>query len=91
MSFPCLQILFLQNLKWIDRSVIKYEEEIGIRSTRGLDINHPEDVKIILSQVNYLTSPNGYKTLFLDNTFSNEEEDVYKAGCRFEEIYAFMK
>ncbi|WP_273497980.1 hypothetical protein [Peptoniphilus rhinitidis] len=48
-------------------------------------------MKIILSQVNYLTSPNGYKTLFLDNTFSNEEEDVYKAGCRFEEIYAFMK
>lgn len=78
MSFPCLQILFLQNLKWIDRSVITYEEEIGIQSTRGLDINHPEDVKIILSQVNYLTSPNSYKTLFLDNTFSNEEEIVRK-------------
>jgi len=43
-----------------------------------LDINHPEDVKIILSQVNYLTSPNSYKTLFLDNTFSNEEEIVRK-------------
>lgn len=43
-----------------------------------MDINHPEDVKIILSQVNYLTSPNSYKTLFLDNTFSNEEEIVRK-------------
>ena len=78
MSFPCLQILFLQNLKWIDCSVITHEEEIGIQSTRGLDINHPEDVKIILSQVNYLISPNSYKTLFLDNTFSNEEEIVRK-------------
>ena len=38
-----------------------------------------------------ISSPNGYKTLFLDNTFSNEEEDVYKAGSHFEEIYAFMK
>ena len=83
MSFPCLQILFLQNLKWIDRSIVTYEEEIGIRSTRGLDINHPEDVKIILSQVNYLTSPNGYKTLFLDNTSFSEEKDVYKAGSSF--------
>ena len=63
-----------------------YDEQIEILSNRGLDINNPEYAKIILSQVNYLTSPNGYKTLFLDNTFSNEEEDVYKAGCRFEEI-----
>lgn len=31
------------------------------------------------------------KLYFLDNTSSNEEADVYKAGCRFEEIYAFMK
>lgn len=64
MSFPCLEILFLQNLKWIDRSVIKYEEEIGIRSTRCLDINDPEDVKIVLAQGNYYDLINGYKTDF---------------------------
>ena len=67
-----------------------YKEQIEIRSTRGLDINHPQDLKIILSQVNYYNLTNGYKTLFLDNTSSNEEEDVYKAGSSFEEIYAFM-
>lgn len=65
-----------------------YEEQIKILSTRGLCINNPEDAKIILSQVNYYNLINGYKTLFLDNMSSIEEEDVYKDGSSFEEIYA---
>lgn len=65
-----------------------YEDQIEILSTRGLDINNPEDAKIFLSQVNYYNLINGYKTPFLDNTSSSEEEDVYKADSSFEEIYA---
>ena len=37
-------------------------------STRGLDVNNPEDAKISLSQVNYYNLFNGYKAPFLDNT-----------------------
>ena len=65
-----------------------YDEQIEILSNRGLDINNPEYAKIILSQVNYYNLINGYKTPFLDNTSSNEEEDAYKDGSSFEEIYA---
>lgn len=35
-----------------------------MRSTRCLDINDPEDVKIILAQGNYYDLINGYKTDF---------------------------
>lgn len=65
-----------------------YDEQIEILSNRGLGINNPEYAKIILSQVNYYNLINGYKTPFLDNTSSNGEEDVYKSGSSFEEIYA---
>ena len=65
-----------------------YDEQIEILSNRGLDINNPEYAKIILSQVNYYNLINGYKTPFLNNTYSNGVEDVYKAGSSFEEIYA---
>ena len=65
-----------------------YDEQIEILSNRGLDINNPEYAKIILSQVNYYNLINGYKTPFLNNTYSNGVEDVYKAGSSFEEIYS---
>ena len=64
-----------------------YKEQIEILSTRGLGINNPEDAKIILSQVNYYNLINGYKTPFLDNTSSNEKEDVYKSGSSLSLIH----
>lgn len=48
-----------------------YDEQIEILSNRDLDINNSEYAKIILSQVNYYNLINGYKALFLDNTYSN--------------------
>lgn len=65
-----------------------YDEQIEILSNRDLDINNPKYTKISLSQVNYYNLINGYKALFLDNTYSNEVEDAYKDGSSFEEIYS---
>ena len=65
-----------------------YDEQIEILSNRDLDINNPKYTKISLSQVNYYNLINGYKALFLDNTYSNVVEDAYKAGRSFEEIYS---
>ena len=68
-----------------------YDEQIEILSNRDLDINNPEYAKIILSQVNYYNLINGYKALFLDNTSSNEVEDVYKAVVVLKKFMLFMK
>lgn len=48
-------------------------------STRGLDVNNPEDAKITLSQVNYYNLIYGYKAPFLDNTLIIKQK--FKKKC----------
>lgn len=64
-----------------------YDEQIEILSSRGLNIDNPDNAKIILSQLNYYNLINGYKTPFLDLKVSTEDEDKYKDGSSFQEIF----
>lgn len=64
-----------------------YDEQIEILSSRGLNIDNPDNAKIILSQLNYYNLINGYKTPFLDLKASTEDEDKYKDGSSFQEIF----
>ena len=65
-----------------------YDEQIEIRSSRGLHIENIEQTKLILSQVNYYNLINGYKAPFLDNASCSNGEDAYIPSSSFEEIYA---
>lgn len=60
------------------------DEQISILKERGLNIADEAKAKTILSKENYYNLINGYKRLFVNDS---EENEVYKEGCSFEEIY----
>ena len=60
------------------------DEQISILKERGLNIADEVKAKTILSKENYYNLINGYKRLFINDS---EENEVYKEGCSFEEIY----
>lgn len=62
-----------------------YDEQLQKLEQRGLKCNNHKDIIKILSEENYYNIINGYKTIFLDTSFSEEK---YIANTSFEEVYA---
>lgn len=54
---------------------------------RGLLISNDNDTKRILEMENYYNLINGYKSLFLDKSYT-EMDEQYLSGTKFEEIHA---
>jgi len=62
------------------------EEQIKKLDSRGLEVSYPE-VKDILEMENYYNIINGYKELFIDETYMGTDEK-YKDGADFNELYS---
>jgi hypothetical protein len=63
-----------------------YEEQVSILESRGLLISDPAEAQRILSKVNYYKLINGYKTLFINDKVSTDEQ--YRLPATFVELYS---
>nr|DAL96898.1 MAG TPA: Abi-like protein [Caudoviricetes sp.] len=62
------------------------EEQIKKLDSRGLDVSDP-GVKDVLAMENYYNVINGYKSLFIDKTYTGPDEK-YKDGANFNELHS---
>lgn len=62
------------------------DEQIQILRDRNLDVSYPK-IKELLFKEGYYNIINGYKDIFLDDKNNNDEEEKYKDGARFIDIY----
>lgn len=64
------------------------EEQIEILSRRGLNFKEKEYATKILYKISYYDLINGYKDIFLKKKAHVEDDDEYKPGTYFEDIYS---
>jgi len=76
----------------MEKKVFKsYRQLISLLRNRGINIKKGSAgsrVIRILEKENYYNVINGYKELFIDRSASNFNQEVYKPGTKFDEIYA---
>lgn len=65
-------------------------DQIRKLKARGMVVEHHSQVKRLLEYGNYFVIINGYKELFIDQTYTGPDEK-YKAGTKFEEVYALYE
>ena len=70
----------------MDKIFSTIEEQIKKLDSRGLDVSD-SGVKGILEMENYYNVINGYKKLFIDETYTGTDEK-YKEGANFNELYS---
>lgn len=62
------------------------DEQIELLKSRGLIITSEKKAKRQLLQTSYYDLINGYKELFLESKETDDEEDVYFPGTKFEDL-----
>lgn len=67
------------------------DEQILLLEKRGLIISDKSDIKEKLLHNNYYTVINGYKYPFLEQGNKNKQQEKYKEGTTFEELFALYK
>ncbi|MDR2569750.1 MAG: Abi family protein, partial [Oscillospiraceae bacterium] len=72
----------------MDKLFMTTNAQMRLLRGRGLHISGSYE-KRILEKENYYNVINGYKSLFLDNTYQGQDE-CYKAGTQFKELYALF-
>jgi abortive infection bacteriophage resistance protein len=72
----------------MDKVFMKTNAQMQLLRSRGLQISGSSE-KRLLEKENYYNLINGYKPLFLDNSFQGQGER-YKAGAKFKELYALF-
>lgn len=70
----------------MDKTFSTIDDQIKRLEARGLVID-AEKVKNILEMENYYNIINGYKDLFIDETYTGVDEQ-YKSGANFDELYS---
>ncbi len=68
-----------------ERPFKTYNQQLKILRKKGLVIKDGAKAKRILERENYYCISNGYKEPFLIDSSTND--DVYKKGCSFDEVY----
>lgn len=71
----------------MDKIFSTTDSQLRTLQNRGLTISNGKRAKHIIEMENYYNLINGYKSLFLDKTYTGEDEK-YLPGTKFEEIYA---
>ena len=69
-----------------DKVFMSLDQQLIILRSRGLNVD--AYTKRILEKENYYNVVNGYKDLFLDQSC---EEEAYKSGTDFQEIFALYE
>lgn len=67
------------------------DEEVEILRGRGLNISNLDDAKEKLLNNNYYSVINGYKYPFLEKKISPQEDDQFKNGTSFDELFALYE
>lgn len=73
--------------EYMDKKFSTTNTQLRKLRSRGLIIPNGSRAKHILEMENYYNIINGYKELFIDSSYQGEDEQ-YKAGSNFNEIYA---
>ena len=73
-----------------DKEFKTYIDQIGILTSRGLNIQDDDQAIRILGDENYYNVINGYKLLFVDGR-DKDGNDVFRAHTDFMEIYVLFQ
>ena len=75
----------------LEKTFKTYRQQISKLRDRGMIINKGSQgsrVMRILEQENYYNVINGYKSLFLEREATNTDDEKYREGTTFDEVYA---
>ena len=75
----------------VEKPFRSYRCQLGILRDRGMIVPKDGTPIRILEKENYYNVINGYKYLFLCTKKTTTNEESYKAGTKFSEIYALYQ